>query len=260
VRDALRPQHLVERADGVRHAGLQAVVGVHEQGGVVGVRLAVGAEGVELGVEHLHPGVRHRAAGVHAVYLVRDRAGGAGAAADVGSARAEDRTVRALCAAGAELEHRAALCRAADAAGLRGDQALVVDLQQQIRLHELRLDGGRAHRDERLAREHGRALRHGPDVAGEAEVFQIVQKCLAEQLPAAQIGNVLVGEVQVLDVVDDLLETGGDGVAAVVRHAAEEHIKIRDAVLHAVLKITVAHRQLIEIAEHGHVERFVGVH
>ena len=260
MRDTLRPQHLVERADGVRHAGLQAVVGIHEQGGVIGVRLAVGAEGVELGVEHLHPGVRHRAAGVHAVYLVRDRAGGAGAAADVGSARAEDRTVRALCAAGAELEHRAPVRRAADAAGLRGDQALVVDLQQQIRLHELRLNGGCAHRDERLTREHGRALRHGPDVAGEAEVFQVVQKCLAEQLPAAQIGNVLVGEVQVLDVVDDLLETGGDGVAAVVRHAAEEHIKIRDAVLHAVLKITVAHRQLIEIAEHGHVERFVGVH
>ena len=136
----------------------------------------------------------------------------------------------------------------------------MVHREQEIRLHELRLDRGGAHRNERLAREHRRALRHGPDVAGEAEVFQIVQKCLAEQLPAAQIGNVLVGEVQVLDVVDDLLETGGDGIAAVVRHAAEEHIKIRDAVLHAVLKITVAHRQLIEIAEHGHVERFVGVH
>ena len=111
-----------------------------------------------------------------------------------------------------------------------------------------------------LPGEDGGALRHGPDVAGEAEVFQIVQKCLAEQLPAAQIGNVLVGEVQVLDVVDDLLETGGDGIAAVVRHAAEELIKVRDAVLHAVLQITVAHRQLIEVAEHGHVQRFVGVH
>ena len=70
VRDALRPQHFVECADGVRNAGLQAVVGVHKQGSVVGIRLAVGAEGVELGVKHLHPGVRHRAAGVHAVQLV----------------------------------------------------------------------------------------------------------------------------------------------------------------------------------------------
>ena len=136
----------------------------------------------------------------------------------------------------------------------------MVDLQQQIRLHELRLDGGRAHRDERLAREHGRALRHGPDVAGEAEVFQIVQKCLAEQLPAAQIGNVLVGEVQVLNVIDDLLETGGDGVAAVVGHAAEEYIEVGDAILHVVVEIAVAHRQLIKIAEHGHVQRLVGVH
>ena len=136
----------------------------------------------------------------------------------------------------------------------------MVDLQQQIRLHELRLNGRGAHRDERLTREHGRTLRHGPDVAGEAEVFQIVQKCLAEQLPAAQVGNVLVGEVQVLNVVDDLLETGGDGVAAVVGHAAEEYIEVGDAILHVVVEIAVAHRQLIEIAEHGHVQRLVGVH
>ncbi len=106
LRDAQRPQHLVERADGVRHAGLAGVVGVDEQDGVRRVRLAVGAEGVILGVEHLHPGVGHRAAGVHAVELVGDRAGGAGAAADVGSARAEDGSVRALRAAGAELQHR----------------------------------------------------------------------------------------------------------------------------------------------------------
>mgnify|MGYP002924727548 CR=1 FL=1 len=110
--------------------------------------------------------------------------------AEVGIARTFP--VGALRAARAELEHRASLCGAADAAGLRGNQALVVDLQQQVRLHKLRLNGRGAHRDERLTREHGRALRHGPDVAGEAEVFQIVQKCLAEQLPAAQIGNVIV--------------------------------------------------------------------
>ena len=260
ARDAQRLEHLVEGADGVRHAGLQAVVGVHEQGGVVRIGLAVGAEGVELGVEHLHPGVCHRAAGVHAVHLVRDRAGGAGTAADVSGARAEDRPVGTLRAARAELEHRASLCGAADAAGLRGNQALVVDLQQQVRLHKLRLNGRGAHRDERLTREHGRALRHGPDITGEAEVFQIVQKCLTKQLPAAQIGNILVGEVQVLDVVDDLLETGGDGVAAVVGHAAEEYIEVGDAILHIVVEITVAHRQLIKIAEHGHVQRLVGVH
>ena len=136
----------------------------------------------------------------------------------------------------------------------------MIDLQQKVGFHELRLNGGRAHRDERLAREHGCALRNGPDVAREPEILQIVQKSLAEQLPATQIGNVLVGEMQIFDVVDDLLETGGDGVAAVIRYAAEEHIEIRDAVLHIVLQITIAHRQLIEVAEHGHVQRFVGVH
>ena len=129
----------------------------------------------------------------------------------------------------------------------------MVDLQQQVRLHELCLNGRGAHRDQWLTREHGRALRHGPDIAGEAEVFQIVEKCLAEQLPAAQIGNVLVGEVQVLDVVDDLLETGGDGVAAVIRYAAEEHVKVADALAQSGLEVPVAHGELIEVAQHGQI-------
>ena len=55
VFDALRPQHFLEDADGVRHTALQGVVGVHQQGCVGGVKLAVGLEGFVFTVEHLHP-------------------------------------------------------------------------------------------------------------------------------------------------------------------------------------------------------------
>ena len=128
----------------------------------------------------------------------------------------------ALRAAGAELHHAAALGRAGDAVGLRGDQALVIDGQQREGLDELRLDGGRAHNDHRLLREHGRPLRHGVNIAGEAEGAQIFQKFLAENALAAQVRNVLLVKVQILDVFDELLEARRDGKAAAVRDRAED--------------------------------------
>ena len=48
----------------------------------------------------------------------------------------------------------------------------MVERQQQKRLDELRLNGGRADGHDRLAREDRRALRHGPDVAPEPEKLQ----------------------------------------------------------------------------------------
>ena len=260
MRDALWPQHFVECADGVRNAGLQAVVGVHKQGSVVGIRLAVGAEGVELGVKHLHPGVRHRAAGVHAVQLVRDRAGSPGAAADVGSARAENRAVSALRAAGAEFQHRPAPGGPLDAIGLSGDEALVVDGQQGERLDQLRLDGRCADHHQRLLGKYRRALGDGIDIAGEAEVTEIGQKFLAEDAAAPQVGDVLLREVQVLDVVDELLQSRRDGEAAAVRHLPEKYVEIHDAILVAGLEIPVAHGQLVEIAKHSHVQLFLCFH
>ena len=124
--DAEWAQHLVERADGVRHTALERVVGVDEQNGIRRVQLAVALEGLIFAVEHLHPRMGHRAAREHAVELIGDRAGRSVAAADVGSARAEDSSLRALRPAGAELQHAAALRRADDAVGFCGDEALVV--------------------------------------------------------------------------------------------------------------------------------------
>ena len=202
----------------------------------------------------------HRAAGRNAVELVGQRAGRAFAAADVSGARAVDRRVDALRPAGAEFQNGAALRGPHDAVGLRRDEALVVERQQQKRLDELRLNGGRADGHDRLAREDRRALRHGPDIAREAEAAQILQEALVEHIPAAQIRNIVLVKMKLLHVLDRLLQTRRDGKAAVIGHGAEENIKIRDAVLHTLHEIAVAHGELVIIAEHTQIGVFVDIH
>ena len=68
---------------------------------------------------------------------------------------------------------------------------------------------------------------------GEAEAAQIVQKTPRKAALAPQVGDVLLGEAEVLDIVDDLLQTGRDGEAASIGHVAEEDIEIADLVRRA---------------------------
>ncbi|MPM47224.1 hypothetical protein SDC9_93932 [bioreactor metagenome] len=57
--------------------------------------------------------------------------------------------------------------------------------------------------------------------------------------------------MKLLDVADNLLQTRGNGKAAVVGHIAEEHIEITDLVFISGLKVAVAHRELVKIAKEG---------
>ena len=59
--------------------------------------------------------------------------------------------------------------------------------------------------------------------------------------------------MKVLNIVNQLPQARADGEAALVRHVPEEHVKIGHAVPHPRLKISVAHGQLIKIAEHGQI-------
>ena len=126
--------------------------------------------------------------------------------------------------------------------------------QQQIGLHELGLNGRGPHGENGFPGEDGGALRYGPDVPGEVEGAQILQKLLREGVLGAQVGNVLLVEVEVPDVGDHLLQAGGNGEAAAVGDTAEKDIEIADLIGHAGLKIAVAHGQLVEVGEHGVVD------
>ena len=202
----------------------------------------------------------HRAAGRNAVELIGQRTGRALAAADVSGACAINRCIDALCPAGAEFQNRAALRGPHDTVGLRCDEALMVERQQQKRLDKLRLNGRRADGHDRLAREDRRALRHGPDIAREAEAAQILQEPLVKHLPAAQIRDVVLVKMKLLHIFDRLLQSRCDGKAAVVGHRAEENIKICDAVLHALDKIAIAHGEFVIVAEHAQIGVFIDIH
>ena len=202
----------------------------------------------------------HGAAGRHAIQLVGDGAGGTGTAADVGGTSAHDGRIRTLRPAGAELQHRAPHGGPADAVGLGGDQTLVVDGQQREGLDQLRLDGRRAYHHHRLPGKHRGPFRDGVDIAGKTEVAQIVQKLLAEQVAPTEIGDILLAEMQVFNIIDQLLQTGRDGIAAFIGHLAEEHIEIGNAILVPVAEVSVAHGQLIKVAQHGHVQLFSSIH
>ena len=106
--------------------------------------------------------------------------GSARAAADDRRARGQQAGLAAVGAARAEIHDLAALRGRHDARGLAGDHRLVAQRREQIGLHDLRFDDRRGDAHQRLAGKHQRAFGHGPNVAGEAEVREVVEKFAAD--------------------------------------------------------------------------------
>ena len=81
----------------------------------------------------------------------------------------------------------------------------MVQIEQQVGLDKLCLNGGGADGEDGLPGEDGGTLGHGPDVASETKLQQELEKFLAEQTLGAQKVHILGVKVQVLDISDDLL-------------------------------------------------------
>ena len=136
----------------------------------------------------------------------------------------------------------------------------MVDAQQQECFDELSLNGRGPNGDDGLLGEHRSALGNCPDIAGKLKIRQIGQEFLAKQIAATQIFNILRIKPQLLNVLDDLLQTSRNGKAAAIGTTAVEKVKIRDAVLVALFKIAMCHGQLIEVAEHGQIDLIINLH
>ena len=160
-------------------------------------------------------------------------------------------------AAGAELHDRAACGRAHDAVCLGGNQALVVEGDEQQRFQQLALDGRAFDGDDRLLREDRHTFLNGPNVAVQLEILQIVEEFLVERLRGAQVVDILGGKFQVVHGVNELLQARHDGVAAAIRHTAEEHIKDGDLVNISLIQIARRHGQLIEIGHSGQIAFYI---
>ena len=126
--------------------------------------------------------------------------------------------------------------------------------KQNIGLDKLRLDSRCAHDHKRLTREHGSTLRYGPDIALKFKIAQVFEKFFGEHPPAAQILDVLVVKMQILNIFDYLLKPRSYGKTAFVGILAVKNIKIGYLFVHAVIEISVAHRELIVVAQHGEVK------
>ena len=195
----------------------------------------------------------HGSPGGNPVHFIGQGAGRTGTAADIGRSGADNGPVRPLGPAGAKLQHGTALGRTDDSIGLGGNHGLMVQGQKHIGLDELGLNGGGADGQNRLLGKHRRALRHGVNVPGKAEISQIVQKILVKNVLFPEKCNVLPVKMQLLDVLHNLLQARRNGIAAPIGNRPEEHVKVGDFILKALLKIAVSHGQLIKVAEHGQV-------
>lgn len=71
-----------------------------------------------------------------------------------------------------------------------------------------------------------RSLGNSIDIARKTKAFQIFQKSLIEQLFPAQKSDIFFGEAEVFDIVNNLFKTCSNRKSAVIRHAAEEYVKI----------------------------------
>ncbi len=240
--------------DGRVPRALQRVIGVDKQHRVVGVVHGEGAECVQLGGEGHDVGVGHGARDGDAVQVARQHVGRGHTAGDVGRARHFHGRVGAVVAAGGEVGDPAAVGREHHARGLGRVHHAGVDGVEQERLHNLGFDAGRGHPQHRLVGEEDRALGHGPNRAVEAEIAQVGQEILAENVPTAQVVNGVIGEAHVEQVVNDLLQAHVEEKGAIAGQVTNEEVE-RGPLVHAMAQVRVRHGQFVHVGKQGHVLR-----
>ena len=185
-------------------------------------------------------------------HLSREHVARRRAAADHRGARAVNAGVRPLRAAQAKLHHIVPASGIHHACRLGCDERLMVDEVEQRRFDQLRLHDGRAHAQERLIREHDRALGHAVDFPREAQRAQHVEKILVKEVQRPQIIEVLLGKMELIDIVDDGLRARHYRVS-IVFAVAKKQIEHGLVFAHAITVIPVHHRELVQVGHHGQV-------
>ncbi len=168
--------HFCKDTDGVGHAGFQSVVGICQQNAGVRIEFGILLKGCIFVRETHNPAVGMGSLHRYVKELAGQDVGGADTAADHGSPCAVDAGVRSLGAAESEFHNAVAFCRVNHPGSLGGDEALVVDNRKNSRFDKLGLHNGGHHFYQGFSGEDYRSFRDGIDIAGEAEIAQVVQK------------------------------------------------------------------------------------
>ena len=160
--------------------------------------------------------------------------------------------IRTLRAAQTELHDTVPLCSMRYAGSLCGDQALVIDDRQDRSLHKLCLHDRSDDFDQRFPGEDYAAFRDSVDITAEVESAQVVKKIFAEDAEPSQIVHIFIRKVQILNVVNDLFQSGHDRISAFVGILPEEHVK-DDGLVFLCLKIALHHREFIQIGKQSKI-------
>ena len=73
-----------------------------------------------------------------------------------------------------------------------------------------------------------------------------MKEILAEDAQSSQIIHIIVGKVQVLDIVNDLFQAGHNGIAAFIGILPKEHVK-DNCFIFLCLKVPLHHCELVKI-------------
>ena len=116
----------------------------------------------------------------------------------------------------------------------------------------LGFDDGGADGERGFAGEEQGAFGDGEEIAGEAEVAEVIEEGgadLGELGEGAEVVDFLGGEAEVEEVVDDLGNAGDDGVIAIGGQAAEGEFEGGLIAGLAGLEIPGRHREFVEVGE-----------
>ena len=126
----------------------------------------------------------------------------------------------------------------------------MIQRQQDEGFNKLRFRRGGSHRHDRFIGKDRRSFGNSPDIAVEGKILQIGEEFFIKDPFFPQKRDIFLIETEIFNIVDDLLQTGGNGESAAIGDLTEKHIEISDLVFPAVFIVTVGHGQFIIVAKH----------
>ena len=227
---------------------LLGVIGVDQQGRAGGLRAGKILERLAFAGMRLDVRVGHRTEERNSPELPGEDRRGAGETGEMAGARREEAGLGAMRSAQAEIDERAAGGGENTADRLGCDHRLELQQVDDPRFDELRLANRRHDAQQGLVGKAERAFGQCIDVAAEVPVGERRDEIRAKTPAVAQPVQFVGRETGVLEMVEHLLEAGGDEEVALFRQLADEELEHRRLV-HAAREIGLQHGELVEIGQ-----------
>ena len=141
-----------------------------------------------------------------------------------------------------------------DARGFGRDQSFEGDGGEQVGLRELAFDQRSPDVQDRLALVDDGAFGDGEDVAGEAEIGEVIPEaggCVAEVGQAPKVGDFVRFEAEVQQVVEGPVEPGGEHEIAIARQPPDGEFEGPDLFVFPGREVARGHGEFVEVGQKG---------